>query len=210
VSDAIVIELLRLIPAALWFALVVALLIANRRLITTELLPRVSKVSALGLELTLREQLEEAAKRKSSAEVVAPTPMESSVLARRVSRVATIVRGARVLWVDDHPTWVTIEMKMLQSLGIRVDTVTSTADAVSWLAEWNYDLVISDIVRGDDVTAGLQMLETLRRFGLDPLVVFYVANLDQNRGTPALAFGITNRPDELLHFVLDAIERQRS
>jgi hypothetical protein len=29
------------------------------------------------------------------------------------------------------------------------------------------------------------------------------------RGTPPGAFGITNRPDELIHLVLDVLERER-
>ena len=54
------------------------------------------------------------------------------------------------------------------------------------------------------------MLEAWRREGFEPYVLFYVADLDSRRGTPPFAFGITSRPDALLHFALDVIERQRS
>ena len=40
-------------------------------------------------------------------------------------------------------------------------------------------------------------------------VVFYVGRVDRAAGVPAGSFGITNRPDELLHLVMDALERCR-
>ena len=38
-------------------------------------------------------------------------------------------------------------------------------------------------------------------------VIFYVGVFEPERGVPGQAFGITNRPDELLHLTLDALER---
>jgi hypothetical protein len=40
-------------------------------------------------------------------------------------------------------------------------------------------------------------------------VVFYIMSFDPSRGTPGDAVGITNRPDELVHPVLDGLERVR-
>ena len=40
-------------------------------------------------------------------------------------------------------------------------------------------------------------------------MIFYVGSLDKEKGTPPGAFGITNRPDELTHCVLDVLERVR-
>jgi hypothetical protein len=41
-------------------------------------------------------------------------------------------------------------------------------------------------------------------------VIIYLYDLDRERGVPGGAFGITNRPDELVNLVLDALERSRS
>jgi hypothetical protein len=49
----------------------------------------------------------------------------------------------------------------------------------------------------------------MRTAGHREPVVFCILNLDPGRGTPGDAVGITNRPDELIHLVLDGLERVR-
>jgi hypothetical protein len=39
-------------------------------------------------------------------------------------------------------------------------------------------------------------------------VIFYVSVINQDKPLPPGAFGLTNRPDELLHLVIDALERR--
>jgi len=70
-------------------------------------------------------------------------------------------------------------------------------------------VIISDIARGDTADQGVRDLPLLRRSAPETPVIFYVGKLDSHQGTPAGAFGITNRPQELLHLVLDALERKR-
>ncbi len=41
-------------------------------------------------------------------------------------------------------------------------------------------------------------------------MIFYIGVVDPNKGVPVQAFGITNRPDELLHLTLDALERKKA
>ena len=55
--------------------------------------------------------------------------------------------------------------------------------------------------RGDDPTAGLSMLEGLRKSHPDLPVIFYVGEVDRARGVPPFAFGLTNLPNELLHLI---------
>ncbi|MFQ6114776.1 MAG: hypothetical protein ACE5NG_11970, partial [bacterium] len=73
----------------------------------------------------------------------------------------------------------------------------------------NYDLIISDIARGNDKTAGLDFLKQLRNNKNTTPVIFYIGEINPKFGVPAQAFGITNRPDELLHLALDALERKK-
>jgi hypothetical protein len=49
----------------------------------------------------------------------------------------------------------------------------------------------------------------MRRHDFRQPVVFTVGAYDPSRGTPPYAFGITNRVDELLNLLFDAIERVR-
>jgi len=63
--------------------------------------------------------------------------------------------------------------------------------------------------REGDATAGLKFLEQLRKEKAIP-AIFYVGVIDPTKGVPPLAFGMTNRPDELLHLTLDALERKKA
>jgi hypothetical protein len=61
--------------------------------------------------------------------------------------------------------------------------------------------------RDNDSTAGLTFLQKFRKIDKTTPVIFYVGVFDPGKGVPPEAFGITNRPDELLHLTIDALER---
>lgn len=128
---------------------------------------------------------------------------------RRAALAAPALRGATVLWIDDHPKSILWERRILQELGVRVAPAWSTEVALERLAEEPFDLIISDIARGDRADEGVRALPRLREVQPDAPVVFYVADLDAERGPPAGSAGITDRTGELLHLVLDVLERRR-
>ncbi len=72
-----------------------------------------------------------------------------------------------------------------------------------------FDVILSDIARGNDSTAGLTMLPELRKKNRHIPVIFYIGEIDTSKGVPGSAFGITNQPNELLHLALDALERTK-
>ena len=76
------------------------------------------------------------------------------------------------------------------------------------ISQVKYDLVLSDMKRDDNPAAGAELLEALSRRRYGTPIVYYAGRLDRTRGAPAGAFGITNRPDELLHYVFDVLERR--
>jgi CheY-like chemotaxis protein len=133
--------------------------------------------------------------------------MSQSPALRRLRRVQDAVAGARLLWVDDHPDWNTWEIACLEAAGVRIRTVETTRAALA-LARDDYDLIISDINRGTNATEGLTALPLLREAAPKTPIILYVGRLEP-RGVPAGVFGITDRPDELLHFVMDVFERIR-
>jgi DNA-binding NtrC family response regulator len=96
---------------------------------------------------------------------------------------------------------------MFSQLKAEVDIAKSSEEALKILSNGRYDLVFSDMVRGEEADAGIRFLEQFRKSDNTTSVVFYIDELDTDKGTPAKAFGITNRPDELLHLALDALER---
>ena len=71
------------------------------------------------------------------------------------------------------------------------------------------DVLISDMERYANKKAGLQLLERIKDLPERPATIFYVGRLGRERGEPPGAFGITDRPDELIHLVLDVLERER-
>ena len=71
-----------------------------------------------------------------------------------------------------------------------------------------YDLILSDIARPTGEPTGLDFLEQYRGHGWSPPLIFYISVVDEDQPVPLGAFGLTNRPDELVHLVIDALERQ--
>jgi DNA-binding NtrC family response regulator len=123
--------------------------------------------------------------------------------------VAPILQGAQILWVDDTPGNNIYERMVLKSMGIIVDIAITTNEALLMLSMSNYDAAISDMERYGNNNAGLQLLHKIEGQDLDTQVIFYTGRVDRDRGTPTRAFGITSYPDDLIHYVLDVLERGR-
>ena len=56
--------------------------------------------------------------------------------------------------------------------------------------------------------AGIEFLQKLVANNMRLPMIFYVVKMHEERGTPPYAFGITNSPSELVHLVMDVIERK--
>ncbi len=128
---------------------------------------------------------------------------------RRAELVAPILRFAQILWVDDNPQNNIYEREVLQILGSNVDVATSSEEGLLALQSKVYDLVVSDMSRDNNPKEGLTMLEEMRNSRFPQQVIFYVGHVDSKKGTPEGSFGITRRPDELLHLIMDILERTR-
>lgn len=135
---------------------------------------------------------------------------QRSLAVRRAVRLEEMLKGVRILWVDDNPENNNVERNLLGSLGMSVDLARTTELAMTNLRQGSYDLVISDMKRSGDDKAGLRLLSEIHSLVKPASVIFYAAGFDPRLGVPPYAFGMTNRPDELLNLVLDVIERLRS
>jgi len=129
-------------------------------------------------------------------------------VAHRARVVRPLLRGARILWVDDNPASTLYERTVLASLGVSTDVALSTQEALYMVDRLTYDLILSDMKRAGNPTAGVEMLNVLTGGSSAAPVVYYVGQFDRRQGTPLGAFAITNRPDELLHYVFDVLERR--
>lgn len=113
--------------------------------------------------------------------------------------------GKRVLWVDDQPQAVDLEVQSFRELGAIVKRLTNTQSALAALSSEKFDLVISDMGRPPDNHAGYTLLEEMRRKGLKtPFLIYSTTKLQEHvtetekRG----AQGTTNDPEELLKMAL--------
>jgi CheY-like chemotaxis protein len=145
----------------------------------------------------------------------------------RANANRSVFEGAEILWVDDRPSNNRNEARMLRSFGALITFAATTDEALDALKAGTeqhhaFDLILSDISRDvstrdatgglttvADVTAGIDMLPRLRNAGFLQPVIYYVGSPKPDAGVPAGAFGVTNRPDQLLQLVIDALSRVR-
>jgi CheY-like chemotaxis protein len=135
----------------------------------------------------------------------------------RANANRVLFEGAEILWVDDRPSNNRNEARMLRSFGALITFAATTEEALRALQtgadqHQAFDIILSDISRdmpAADPTAGLTMLPRLRGIGFHQPVIYYIGRPSSEAGVPAGAFGVTNRPDQLLQLVIDALARVR-
>lgn len=135
--------------------------------------------------------------------------VDRSSALRRAKFSESMLAGARILWIDDHPENNAWERVTFTSLKMDVVPALTTQDALKFLAGESFDVIISDIFREGSQAAGLLDLPKLQKASPMTPVVFYVGSVDVTRGNPPKSFGITDDPEELLHLLLDIMERKR-
>lgn len=205
-------EVIKIIPSLLWFILIAILFIKFYRPIRYELLPKLAGIKAMGVELSFITKSIDAAldlaEKNRKWKVDVPSSAKDLVL-KRAREHLKIFENAKILWVDDNPNNNTNELRMFTQLKMIVEFVTSTEEALEKLRTNRYDLILSDMLREKVADEGIKFLSQFRRRDEITPVIFYVGTFKPELGVPGGAFGITNRPDELLHLVMDALERKK-
>lgn len=204
-ATAELVQILQTLPSFLWIALAFLVVAWFRPQIAT----RLESLSSIKLPGGTEAQFNAAVANAAETKNIAIPSMAQARLARRAAANATVFHGARVLWIDDNPNGIAAEKQALQALGVHVDVAQTNQDAIRLLGLRSQDLLISDISREGDPGAGLKFLSELRSMQHPEPVIFYIGHVDPERGTPAHAFGITDRPDELLDYVMDVLVRRR-
>lgn len=186
------------------------------------MIDRLKSVKAAGVEVTFNEkqQLAAAIDEGPANQRVATTVSEDRKKIRvsqddrdralkRAAMSRDLLKDLVFLWIDDDPNSNMHESELLQSYGAKVFQVRNSSAAQDVLTSNKVDIILSDIKRDGQDEPALEFAKTLigddKRYPL----IFYVTDLKPDAGTPPGAFGITNRPDELLHLILDAAERTR-
>jgi len=116
-------------------------------------------------------------------------------------------KTAQLLWVDDHPENNISERRILTSLGVAVDTARSTSEVLDLLPNTSYDLIFSDLKRDGVEDEGIRFLDQVVTLKHRKPTIFYTGKSDISRGLHPLSFAIATRPDHLLHYIMDVLER---
>ena len=214
-------HVLEALPPLLWVLLAAYVLWLLRTPIGTAI-GRVNSVEAFSVKLAMSssEAMTAAidmAHKNARWKIEVPPGAAAAALAR-AERERERLRGAQILWVDDQPSNNRNEMRMLAGFGISITVAATTDEALAaqrMATEQSqpFHLVLSDISRelpAHDATAGLAMLPRLREKGFQQPLIFYIGECDRSRGAPPGAFGVTDRPDELLQMIVDALARVRT
>jgi len=151
---------------------------------------------------------------EASRETPEGAPVDVKGIAASVGRAAELAktwRSPKLLWVDDRPENNIRERSAMASLGMRVTLALSTNEALEKLGRQRFDVVISDMGRPPDQTAGYTLLDAMRaRNDETPFVIYAGSSAPEHTQLARVhgALGSTNRPRELIDLVLRAIEAQ--
>lgn len=224
----ITLKLMELSPGLLLTGTVILTLWFNRNRLGA-VLDRVSGLKAMGVEVQLDavKSLSKAVASLSddlriqttvSGEVknIRVTEDDGRRAIKRAEYAIDALRNRAVIWVDDLPQNNVYEVHVLELLGLKVIQVTNNEDAISMIksSSQRIHVAISDIGRPDREPSGLELLDSFAENSLDIPLIYYVTIVNKDKPWPSTsnretkAFGLTNRPDELVHFLLDVLERR--
>jgi CheY-like chemotaxis protein len=126
-----------------------------------------------------------------------------------------LMPGKRVLWVDDHPDDNKDMVGLLTTIGqASVDISDSTDDAIYRISHSApYNLIISDMRRGNDAEAGIKFLEDLKKRNIRvPEIISTGANNLRKLGAKAVtegAYAVVGSDPGLLRAMTSCIRGQR-
>lgn len=124
----------------------------------------------------------------------------------------TYIKGKEIvikaIWIDDFPSNNIYESKILSLIGIQIDIAKSSDEGYKMIKKNSYEIILSDISRNGISDEGIRFHRQLIGENIDIPLIFYTGFADRSKGVPPYAFGIVDLPNELIHLVLDVIERK--
>lgn len=175
---------------------------------------KVSQIVLKAMSLRMQERPASATEMRTEIQTIKTESLTFPLpVLRRAQMASAVLRGAKILWVDDRPLNNINICETLRSFGCEIEQVESSDEAavrIQKLRHKNekYDVILSDIARGNSPQEGLLFLNRLEAAGDHPPVIFFTARVERKLLPPG-AFAITNLGVELLHYVLDVLERNR-
>lgn len=132
---------------------------------------------------------------------------DRAFLLHRIKFVGRIAKDRKILWVDDIPANNDYERIFLQMLDVEIYFASSNEAALRLLGCGGYDVILSDIARPAGEPTGLDILPELEMRRIETPIIFYITDYVPQPVDPRV-YGITSRPDELMHLLFDVFERR--
>jgi hypothetical protein len=200
-----------LIPSMLWIVLaVVALLIFYAPL--SALVTRSTKLK-LGGAIELEAKLDRAAKSLPPELRKPPSNSRQASLARQWQDLPDLGRPYRVLVAHDEFRIARQIQTAFGALAFQTDVAICPGQIELMLRQFAYDVVVSDIKWDHCTTSGslpqdgIAFLKYAHDSGFVRPTVFFIADYDPSRGTPAYAAGITNNWYDALGYVFAVLSK---
>jgi CheY-like chemotaxis protein len=143
---------------------------------------------------------------RPGAELIEP-PAQAAALA--FAGAEAPARAHRVLWVDDKPDNNLREREAMAAFGASFDLALSTDEALAVLRTRRYDLIISDMNRPGDPSAGYTLLKSLRERGDSTRYMIYTSrctDADMLEARSRGALGCAVQISELMRAALGVME----
>ena len=120
------------------------------------------------------------------------------------------VKRNRILWVDDYPINNESVVNLFEDKGIQFDIALTTKQGLELYKSELYDLIITDMGRGDESDAGLSLLKELKMLHCKTPTVVYASRRAINRyGEDSLRLGaykVTNGIGNIISIISDVLE----
>jgi CheY-like chemotaxis protein len=204
VSDDLIAKLIDTAPAVLWVVFALIVFLSVRKVLLPQL-ARLSTVKAGVVEFAFAARLIDTAtaQAEGSARVGAG---ERRAVVDRLDHAADFLRGGRLLWVDDRPELNSALEELLRAYGVTVDNARTSSEATEKMRRGAYDVIVSDMNRDGERDAGYGLARAIAAAGDSAPLLIYSDGVDPEHGMPYV-FGWTNRADDLIHYVIDVMER---
>lgn len=120
------------------------------------------------------------------------------------------IKRNRILWVDDYPINNESVVNLFEDKNIQFDIALTTKQGMEWYRSELYDLIITDMGRGDESDAGLSFLKELRLLHCQTPVIVYSSRRAIDRyGKEALRLGaykVINGIGDIISVISDVLE----
>jgi CheY-like chemotaxis protein len=214
-SDTVLVTLIKTMPGLLWVLFAAVVFLVLRRPLVQQLSRlRAANTPFGSFDFEVALDLVERAAESRRADGGAPSPDTSSraeqrAVATRLEYAATFLDGGRILWVDDNADGNASLIAIFERAGMSVHTAHPTDAGLAALRDGHFDLIITDMARDNDTAAGFHLADQLTVQGVRLPIILFTLGFDPRQGVHPGLFAYTASHHELIHLVIDVMERLR-